>query len=380
MTMFSRCLAVSALVLPFIATPANADEPIDIEAVYTADVSATVAGGRDHRLRYLDNLDLAAEADFDALVGWHGARGFVYVLNNLGHRPNDGAGTAQGVDNIEVPRQGPHLFEAWLEQQFGPASLRVGLYDLNSEFYATDASSLLIAPPFGIGSELAATGVNGPSIFPSTGLAVRARVSFGEHCYAQAAVVNADARTWGDRGGIDTGFENGVLMITEAGGGDRLRLAAGAWSYSRKQDHVYLTDASGNPARRHGQGAYILSEWRAGEDMTLFARAGVSDGRTSAFRGGFQIGGLWEDVVPGRPDSAASLGLNHAWFSRGYRQGSRDSGVAPSLAETAVELTFTDRLLPHLSVQPDVQYILSPGGDANARNSLVTTLRVTVDF
>ena len=27
MTMFSRCLAVSALVLPFIATPANADEP-----------------------------------------------------------------------------------------------------------------------------------------------------------------------------------------------------------------------------------------------------------------------------------------------------------------------------------------------------------------
>ncbi len=109
--------------------------------------------------------------------------------------PSDDAGTAQGVDNIEVSRQRARLFEAWVQQSFAgdKASVLAGLHNLNSEFYANDSAGLLIAPAFGIGSELAATGPNGPSIFPSTALAARVKWAPREDLYLQAAALNASA-------------------------------------------------------------------------------------------------------------------------------------------------------------------------------------------
>lgn len=361
---------------------ARAQGAVEVEAVYTADVVATVAGGVDRRARYLDNLDLTVMADMDALIGWKGARIFVYALNNNGRIPNDGAGTVQGINNIEVVSHGPRLYEAWVEQDIGDAvSIRAGLYDLNSEFYATETSDLLIAPPFGIGSELAATGVAGPSIFPSTALGVRVRAGLGEAGYVQAALINAHAGTWGDAGGIDTRFREGALAIAEAGWGKDVRLSAGVWTYTKRQDDIYATDAlTGDPLRRKSRGVYAMVQWPVAAQTSFFARGGVSDGDTGPFKGGFQAGILREGILPGREESAASIGVHRGWLSKGYRAALRDGGAVPDKSETAVELTLSDRIAPHVSVQPDVQYIFNPGGDGATRDALVLSLRMTFDF
>ena len=150
------------------ASSARAEEvapAIDLSLTYTADSFAMVSGGSDHRLRYLDNLDLIADADLDRLVGWHGARLHLYALNNLGRRPNDAAGSLQGIDNIEVPRARLKLYEAWIEQSLGErVSLLVGLFDLNSEFYANDAAGVLVSAAFRIRTQVSATGNNGPPV------------------------------------------------------------------------------------------------------------------------------------------------------------------------------------------------------------------------
>jgi hypothetical protein len=143
--------------------------PLKLSGSYKADLAGTVSGGLAKRGRVLDDLQVFGDLDLDKAVGWKGATAHFELLNNSGAMPNDDAGTLQGVDNIEVTRQRARLFEAWVEQGFGDkGSVRAGLYDLNSEFYANDSAGLLLAPAFGIGSELAATGPNGPSIFPST--------------------------------------------------------------------------------------------------------------------------------------------------------------------------------------------------------------------
>jgi porin len=144
-----------------------------------------VDGGLATGTRWLDNINMTATLDLDRIAGWQGGTFFVNVLNNLGGRPNDLVGSIQGVNNIEVANTRLKVYEAWIEQAFGNVTLRAGLYDLNSEFYQNDASGLLISPPFGIGSELSATGPNGPSIFPSTALAARLAAKFGKG-YAQA--------------------------------------------------------------------------------------------------------------------------------------------------------------------------------------------------
>lgn len=108
---------------------------------YTADVMGVVDGGLERRGSYLDNLDILVDADLDALLGWSGGTAHLHVVNNAGGVPNDFAGTLQGIDNIEVGDQRLRLFEAWIEQTLGDsATLRLGLYDLNSEFYANDAA------------------------------------------------------------------------------------------------------------------------------------------------------------------------------------------------------------------------------------------------
>lgn len=98
-----------ALMLPAVARAeeegTSPPPPVELSFVYTADIAATVSGGADSKARYLDNFDLIADADLDRLIGWKGARAHVYGLGNFGKRPNDSAGTLEGVDNIEVSRQ-----------------------------------------------------------------------------------------------------------------------------------------------------------------------------------------------------------------------------------------------------------------------------------
>lgn len=81
--------------------------------------AAIISGGADHKVRFLDNVDFIADADLEHIAGWRGAHAHVHVLGNFGQRPNDGAGTLEGVNNIEVADAGVRLFEAWVEQAIG---------------------------------------------------------------------------------------------------------------------------------------------------------------------------------------------------------------------------------------------------------------------
>lgn len=358
------------------------------EITYTADVAGTVRGGTAHAGRALDNLDVIVDGDLEKLIGWRGATVHGYLLNNSGGAPNDLAGTLQGVDNIEVGRPRARLYELWLQAGFAGdrGSALAGLYDLNSEFYVTEASGLLLAPPFGIGSEFASTGPNGPSIFPSTALAVRMRVEGGQGRYVQAAVLNAHAGTLGDPDGPSTEFDNGALMIAEAGIGDRWRLAAGGWFYTERQPDLRAVDADGDPVLSKARGGYLLAEYpfvdggETGRSVTGFVRLGVSDGDTTPFSSGWQAGVLVERVWASRPDSAFSIGVEQGRLSSKQRANTLDEGLTPARAESSVEITYSDKVAPRVALQPDVQVIRRAGGDQDARTVVVMALRMTLDL
>lgn len=376
---------VAASALP---TDAWAEEgkALTLSGGYKADIAGTLSGGMAKRGRVLDNLQISGDLDLDRALGWKGATAHVQLLNNSGAIPNDDIGTLQGVDNIEVSRQRARLFEAWVEQGFGDtASVKAGLYDLNSEFYANDSAGLLLAPAFGIGSELAATGPNGPSIFPSTALAIRARWTPSHNIYAQAAVLNANAGVLGDPGGVHTSFDNGVLMIGEAGWEGRGKVAVGTWRYSQKQDDIRAVTLTGAPAGTTARGAYVLLERRISGDedsvrkMTAFARVGASDGDTTAFKGGWQAGLLVERVFESRPESSFSVGINQAFLSRKYRDNALDIGQRLTSTESAIEVTYSDKIGP-LTIQPDVQYVKHPGADHGVKDAVVAIVRFGVAF
>ena len=372
----------TAMAMAMLATPARAQDeaagPLAIDLVYKGDVVG-VAAGDARGARYLDNLDLLASLDLDRAVGWRGGTAFASVLNNLGGRPNDIAGTLQGVNNIEVAGADLLLYQAWIQQSFADdrLSVLVGRYDLNSEFYANDAASHLIAPAFGIGSELAATGPNGPSIFPRTDLAIRLRAG-DERNYVQAVAIRAP------RGTTDDGGRRSTLFVAEAGWQGRLSFTLGGWAYSRRQPRIIPPGVTTGPGEAASHGVYASVEtdlagqadqpghWRA------FARAGWSDGRTTPFAGGFQLGVTGRGIVPDRPGSQLSIGVASADLSTPYRQANPPGEPALAGSEGMVELTYSDAVLPFLTLQPDVQYVRRPGGLQDADDAVVLGLRAIV--
>jgi porin len=380
----SGLLALTVASALAVAAPSAADPALSVSAVYTVDVAGPVSGGRSRAGRVLDDLLVHVDGDLERISGWNGATLHLSLLSTQGGQPNDLAGTLEGVDNIEVGRPGAKLYEAWIEQSLGKASLRVGLYDLNSEFYSTDAAGLLISPVFGIGSELAATGPNGPSIFPSTALAARLRFTPTKNLYVEGAVLGAKAGVLGDPGGVDLSFNDGVLYIAEAGWTGRGKVALGGWRYSRRQPEFVDVDQDGRPRTSVASGAYLLLEQplRGAEGdvraISGFARFGVSAGGTTPFLGGGQAGLLVTRLFESRPDSALSFGVNQGRLTPDFRASLEAGGGRSAAAEYSGELTYADSLTHRITLQPSVQYIVDPGGDRRARNVLVVTLRARI--
>jgi porin len=360
------------------------DTPVAVSGRYVVDVVA-VAQGEEAGGYVLHNAELAAEADLDALLGAQGLTAGAHLLANFGGRPNDGAGTLQGINNIEVGAARAKIYEAWLEQSLADGvSLRLGLSDLNADFYQNDAAALLIAPAFGIGSELAATGPNGPSIFPSTALTARLRVALGEHGYARAAIVNARAGVIGDPDGVDFAMRDGALLIGEMGTTHGGKIALGLWRYTDRQDDIHDVTLAGTPVQRIAQGAYLLFDRQIAGDqdrgMHVFGRAGISEGRTTPFAGGVQLGVLMTGVTPGRPQSQLSFGVQYGTLSRGFADELAATGFYAGSHERGVELSYQDQLTPFLRVQPDIQYIRRTFASDGSRDVVVLGLRLIAAF
>lgn len=374
--------ATPILLLSSVSIPAAAQssEIVSLGAQYVVDVLGVAYGGSQRGARVLDDLDLTLDMDLDRAVGWRGVAAHVDVLRNHGARPNDLAGSIQGIDNIEVNRRGVRLYEAWIERQAGAASLRLGLYDLNSDFYSNDAASLFVASPFGMGSELSASGPNGPSTFPSTALAARVRVSRSSY-FLQGALINAEAGTIGDAQGIDVSGRAGLLVIAELGYAATSKVALGVWRYTKKQP-VFAARSKPAPDRV-SQGIYALVEHSIiGSDttfkMTPFLRAGVSDGVTTPFQGGWQAGLRFDRIIPTRPDAILGVGVARGSLTNMYRRNESLDGLALLSAETIIEATLSDEVAPGITIQPDVQYVITPNGRNIQPNPLILGLRCAI--
>jgi porin len=212
----------------------------------------------------------------------------------------------------------------------------------------------------------------------------RLNVTIGTSGYARAAVVNARAGVLGDQYGVDLTMHDGALLIAEAGTTRGGKLAVGLWRYTRRQDDIRVIDVDGNPVHRAAMGAYLLVDQHiAGGDahaLSLFLRAGLSEGKTTPFRGGFQIGAHIRGVVPGRPEGRLSFGLAHGLLSSGYRANVADTGERAASAENGIEITYQDRLAPFLTIQPDLQYIRRACTEGGDRDTLVLGLRMIATF
>lgn len=385
-------LAAICLGLAVVPQAADADyEPADrgfesltVEAVYTSDLWRNVAGGIREDSAYLDNLDVTAELDAESAFGWQGTRFFVYGLYNNGTPFSETiVGDAQIISNIETGVEAARLYEAWVERRFTTGtSFLFGLYDLNSEFDVLDSSGLFLNSAHGIGTDIAQTGENGPSIFPATSLALRLTQQLSETWSARLAVLDGVPGDPADPGAtrIRLGGDDGALVIGElewspAHG----KLLMGAWRYTadfERLDTEVSGEGSGN------DGLYLRGEWSprgTGSPLTLFSRYGIADGRFNTFDSFFGAGLTHRLPWGGSAAPVVGLAMALAEASDEYLAAeAATTGTRPEDTEVKYELTLRSSVNERISLQPSIQYIVNPGLRTDLSDALALGLRVEI--
>jgi porin len=375
------------------------DNGVELELVYTAEYFKVKSGGIREDSDILDNVDLTATFDGEKLFGLKGSTFFLYILGNNGGSPSANTGDAQGVSNIDAPDSWK-IYEAWYDQSFADdqASLRFGLYDLNSEFDVIESAGLFINPSFGIGPDYSQSGQNGPSIFPTTSLAMRIAYSFNENYYLQAAVLDGVPGDLNNDNGTHVEFNSGdgVLYAAEIGytrGVDDAeqrygKWALGVWHYSEDFDDLISEDEFGDPVKRdNNTGLYLLGEYNvyreneeSAQGAMVFARYGIANDDVNQIESYFGTGVVYTGLFPGRDDDQLGLAIAIANNGGKYKQQQLNDGNSVDDKETIIELSYRMQLLPWFAVQPDIQWIRNPGMDPTINNATVVGVRTEITF
>lgn len=357
-----------------------------VSAGYTADLRRNSHGGVATGTAASGLLELGAAWRSDRLVP---GASFTASASAI-HVAGDGisgelVGDLQGLNNIEADH-GWYLYDLWTELSFGAGhgtSLRMGFLDLNAEFDSSDTNGFFIGPPFGIGTDLAQTGENGPAVFPVTGLGVRLGGQFGERsAWRLAAYEGVPGRTDRHRfATVDVPGEQGALLIAELQfqPGRLHKLAFGAWGYTARFERIDAAATGDAATRRGNRGAYALLDAPLGSlggaRLDGVLRAGVADARFNAvgsYVGAALVAGQF---LPGRPDDAVGLAIAHGRTGAAWRRSAAFDGGEPRSAETQVELTWRSPLLSWLAVVPSLQWVDAPGADRRYRDAWVVGLR-----
>jgi porin len=241
---------------------------------------------------------------------------------------------------------------------------------------------------------------------------VRVRVEPVPQVYAMLGLFNGDPTLGAnDKHGADWSMRGPLFAIAEIGyrinqAPERPGLPGnykiGAY-YNGGTFTDFLRDSSGGlapvtglpPQTTHGNtGFYVLADqmvYREGggkskQGLTSFVAVLVAPDASINQMPLFVNGGLvYRGAIPRRDHDIAGFGVIYGRFSRDLRRSQqleRQAGIAAPVQdfEVALEWTYIVQAARWLAVQPDVQYIIKPGGTGTIPNALVVGFQLSVTF
>jgi porin len=365
------------------------DKGVLVEAANTTDYFVSAKGGVADDNALANLFELAMTADMEALAGIRGGTLFFLGLGTHGEDPGGSSGTIHAPSNLAAD-DAWRLLEFWYEQSFwqNRFGILAGLYAVDSEFDAKETAGVFLNGGFGTGLDLSETGINGPSVYPVTGLALRARYQFTPDFGVRAALTDGVPGDPDDSTAFEYELDDGggSFLIAEAdwqpAGFEFLRLGLGAWRYTTQFDRQ-----DGNGTKDGTDGFYGFIEGvlysEAGTDdqgLSGFIRVGRADETVNQF-GSYQGAGLvYTGLLPGRDSDVLGLGVSSVVNGDDFVNLANSEGGSVNSRETVVELTYWVDALPWLSVQPSLQYTINPDTDPDIDNYLAVAVRLGITF
>jgi porin len=413
------------------ARTALKDKGIDITLISINEIMSVLSGGLHRAASYEGRIEFSVDTDLDKLLGWKGATTHftIYQLNNAGHVAADYVGSIGDVSNIDALGT-TRLFTAWFQQTLfdDKVSIRVGQIAADDEFLNSPTAANLLNGTFSWASLVLANMLNGGPAFPLATPGVRVALKPTGQITWQTAVFSGnpagadcnDLPQACNRYGTTFSFIGGALWMSELQYAVNQEKNAkglpgvyklGAWYATTDfADQHYGLDGAGmvvslaNPAavgplfHRGDWGIYGIADQmvrRADKtSLNLFLRGGFapSDRNLISFYadGGFGIIGPFA----GGADDVFTFGVSYAKISKDASALDQDklalNGPPYPIRDQEIvfEASYQAQIAPWWAVQPDLQYIVHPGGNVpdpnnpnmTVGNALVAGVRSTIKF
>jgi porin len=409
---------------------ALAAKGVDVGMTYVGETFNILSGGLKRGTTYEGLLAVQVDTHLDKLVGWTGATTHVEVfqIHNVNNRnAADFAGSLADPSNIDALRA-TRLYAAWFQQEFAQfGSIRIGQFAAD-EFFASTVALGLINGTFGWPTVMSANLPSGGPTYPLATPGARLQINPSDRVSLLAAVFSGDPAGKNcfdndpqvcNRHGTTFSFSGGAFWIGEAQyqvnqGKDAKGLAAayklGAWYHTGSfADQRFGFDGAGGVVslavlpdhplnHRSNWGIYGVIDqmlWRGPQSsVSIFARGGAAPSDRNLVSwyvdGGIGIKG----PIPGRANDILTIGIAHSHISEDAAALDRDTLALNGppypirSGETVFELSYILHVAPWWLLQPDIQYIVRPGGSVpdpnnpsrSVGNALVIGARSTVTF
>lgn len=403
------------------------DQGIDVSAQSVTDMLWNTVGGASAGSACDGLLQFGTEIDLEKAIGLSGGRFKTTWLWLYGRNPSNYVGDVNSVSGISgLPSF--RCYELWYEQnvQEDTISLRGGLLALDTEFCLPDTALLFLNGTFGmpalISQNLVNSGPQYPMATPGIRLAVRPvswltlRSAFSQaNPFSQSENLHNFNWNFGPSGGLlsineaearwDSLLKDKKLPGTAKAG---FWIQSGAsptapeeWSFGPPQSLQYCTGfyaildqmllreqdaacASGGKKTVAlpvgGSAVPTADSDAAAQGLRSFLRVGFCPQPYNPLSLYTDAGLVYTGLIPGRNEDQLGLAFCYGQVSSGYMAVGNQQGVPGPSFESVVELTYSIRLAPAIALQPDLQYVLHPGGSRQYGNALVAGFRAVVDF
>jgi porin len=387
----------------------------------TSELFGNATGGV-HRGAAYDGLTMMSLGlDTQKAFGWEGGIFNVSAFQIHGRSlAADNLQNLQTNSGIEASRS-TRLWELWYQQSFlgGKADVKIGQQSLDQEFIGSTGSSLFINTMMGWPLIPSVDLYAGGPAYPLASLGIRFRAQPLPNLTVLAGVFddNPPGGPFNDdsqvRGAAQSGAKfhtgTGALVIGEVqyainqptvgqmdygngGGGLPGVYKLGFWYDSARfpdqrfgTDGLSLADPNSNGTSRMLKnnwsiyGVFDQTVWRPDPDearsVAIFARLMGAPGDRNIAEFSINTGVVLKAPLAGRDDDSIGIGYGLAKISSRAVNLDNDTaafngGLYPIRgSESFIELTYQAQIAPWLSVQPDFQYVWTPGGGIQNPNN-----------
>ena len=174
----------------------------------------------------------------------------------------------------------------------------------------------------------------------------------------QGLIGNYKVGLWYDNSGF-TDFNTVARAVSP-------HTSRGNWGVYGLFDQVLVQFGERGSNRGFGiTGSFMVSPDQSVSQMPFFSTAGV----------------LVRGIFPSRPTDVGGFGVVFGYFSNDLQDSQRRAGQSVQRFETVLEATYRLRFLGDaFFFQPDLQYIIRPGGTGRTSNAVVTGFQTGVNF